>query len=190
MSGEEKMGVMYSIRPHYCSLILRGEKTVELRKTRPKQDPPFKCYIYCTMGKNKLLDVVRDGDDYYGHIHSGSPQFITMPEVDYITAGKRGRVIAEFICDAIAPIVFDKNGVPILCYYGPVEKWLSCVSVADAKAYCGDPEKHCLWAIHISELIQYDTPKKLSQFQIPTTYPARTFRYPPQSWCYAEEVGG
>ena len=40
--------VLISIRPEWCDLIARGEKTLEVRKTRPKIDTPFKCYIYCT----------------------------------------------------------------------------------------------------------------------------------------------
>lgn len=43
--------VMLSIRPKWCEKIANGEKTVEVRKTRPKLDTPFKCYIYCTNGK-------------------------------------------------------------------------------------------------------------------------------------------
>lgn len=40
--------VLISIRPEWCDLIARGEKTLEVRKTKPKIDTPFKCYIYCT----------------------------------------------------------------------------------------------------------------------------------------------
>ena len=40
--------VLISIRPTWCELIANGEKTIEVRKTRPKLDTPFKCYIYCT----------------------------------------------------------------------------------------------------------------------------------------------
>lgn len=40
--------VLISIRPEWCELIVSGEKTIEVRKTRPKLDMPFKCYIYCT----------------------------------------------------------------------------------------------------------------------------------------------
>lgn len=43
--------VMLSIRPKWCEKIASGEKTIEVRKTRPKLDTPFKCYIYCTKGK-------------------------------------------------------------------------------------------------------------------------------------------
>lgn len=37
--------VMLSIRPKWCEKIISGEKTVEVRKTRPKLETPFKCYI-------------------------------------------------------------------------------------------------------------------------------------------------
>lgn len=47
MSAEHK-AVLLSIRPEWCVKILNGEKTVEIRKNRPKLKPPFKCYIYCT----------------------------------------------------------------------------------------------------------------------------------------------
>ena len=40
--------VLISIRPKWCQKIVSGEKTIEIRKTRPRMAPPFKCYIYCT----------------------------------------------------------------------------------------------------------------------------------------------
>ena len=40
--------VMISIQPKWAMLIANGEKTIEVRKTRPKIDTPFKCYIYET----------------------------------------------------------------------------------------------------------------------------------------------
>lgn len=42
--------VMLSIRPKWCEKIASGEKTIEVRKTRPKLKTPFKVYIYCTNG--------------------------------------------------------------------------------------------------------------------------------------------
>lgn len=41
--------VMLSIRPKWCEKIVSGEKTIEVRKTRPKLDMPFRGYIYCTL---------------------------------------------------------------------------------------------------------------------------------------------
>lgn len=68
-------GVLISIRPEWCEKIARGEKTVEVRKTRPKLGTPFKCYIYCTQGN----DARR-------------------------LRGSWGKVIGEFICDRVETI--------------------------------------------------------------------------------------
>ena len=46
--------VLISIRPEWCEKIINGQKTIEVRKTRPKMDTPFKCYIYCTKPEEKL----------------------------------------------------------------------------------------------------------------------------------------
>lgn len=64
--------VMLSVRPKWCEKIARGEKTIEVRKTRPKLETPFKCYIYCTQGN----DARR-------------------------LRGSWGKVIGEFTCDRI-----------------------------------------------------------------------------------------
>lgn len=63
--------VLISIRPKWCEKIASGEKTIEVRKTRPKLDTPFKVYIYCTRG------------------------------VALGAWGKHGKVIGEFTCDRI-----------------------------------------------------------------------------------------
>ena len=47
-----RKAVLISIRPEWVRKILNGQKTIEVRKTRPKMDTPFKCYIYkCGNGK-------------------------------------------------------------------------------------------------------------------------------------------
>ena len=46
--------IMQSIRPKWCELIANGKKTIEVRKTRPKIDPPFKAYMYCTKSRDML----------------------------------------------------------------------------------------------------------------------------------------
>lgn len=76
-----KQAVMISIHPKWCELIASGKKTVEVRKTRPKIDTPFKCYIYETKGKTEIPTFI----DEEGHeIYEG-----------------RGQVIGEFVCDYI-----------------------------------------------------------------------------------------
>lgn len=183
------MSIMQSIRPKYCELIAQRRKTCEIRKTAPKIKPPFKVYIYMTQGKPELLMIERDGDEWYGMVYHGPTKFIKQPEGGYGWAhGKRGKVIGEYICDELAPIRFDKDGTPILHYAGPIKDWSACITAEEARKYCGNIEKKGLWAWHISEVVIYDRPKELKQFQIPTTYPARRMSGPPQSWCYVEEI--
>ena len=62
--------VLISVRPEWCQKIMEGRKTIEVRKTRPKMNPPFKCYIYkCGNGKvigEFLCDQIIE-DRTYGH---------------------------------------------------------------------------------------------------------------------------
>lgn len=73
--------VLISIRPMWCELIENGKKTIEVRKTRPKIEPPFKCYIYETKGKTDVPTFV-DEDGHF--IYEG-----------------RGQITGEFVCDRI-----------------------------------------------------------------------------------------
>ena len=50
--------VLISIRPKWVEKIVNGEKTIEVRKTRPKMNTPFKCYIYCTLPKYPHEDFI------------------------------------------------------------------------------------------------------------------------------------
>lgn len=77
--------VLLSIRPEWAGKIASGEKTVEVRKTRPKLETPFKCYIYCTLPKYPHEDFI--ATDY------PNPQFYGG-----------GKVIGEFMCYATIPI--------------------------------------------------------------------------------------
>ena len=87
--------VLISIRPKWCELIASGKKTIEVRKTAPKIDTPFKCYIYCTKEGRGV------GEIPYRH-------FYQAPDGPRHFMG--GTVIGEFICDRIYGIVPDENG--------------------------------------------------------------------------------
>ena len=49
--------VLMSIQPKWCQLIIIGKKTIEIRKSRPKLEMPFKVYIYCTKDKKYFGDA-------------------------------------------------------------------------------------------------------------------------------------
>lgn len=77
--------ILISIRPEWCRKIFQGEKTVEVRKTVPNFEPPFKCYVYCTLVKSLTLGE-------YVEVHRK-----TSGEIDDWS----GKVIGSFICDEI-----------------------------------------------------------------------------------------
>lgn len=71
--------VLISIQPKWCEKIASGRKTMELRKSLPKLEIPFKVYIYCTKGNCSI----KTPNNMVCHINGG------------------GVVIGEFVCDYI-----------------------------------------------------------------------------------------
>lgn len=179
--------VLLSVQPRWCEHIASGKKTVEVRKTRPKLKAPFKVYIYCTKGEYLWLDkgrVFLDGK--YNRIIDNLPERLL-----------NSRVIGEFVCDEIYPIKVHSNCA--------VQNWnwfelsRSCLSLDEVAKYIGANKTGYGW--HISNLVIYDKPKKLSEFyNYDPTYnnafgwafseeEKRTYlKRPPQSWCYVEEL--
>ena len=181
--------VMLSIRPKWCEKIARGEKTIEVRKTRPKMNTPFKCYIYCTLPKYP----------HEGFIATDYP----MPQ---FYGG--GKVIGEFVCDCVTPLynVCMDDWKRLAGGLHNIEKELvnqACLTEANLHTYAGG--KNC-FAWHISDLRIYDQPRELTAFRRAcknSWYCESCAMYwenngtcgneslqikrPPQSWCYVEE---
>lgn len=186
--------VMLSIQPKWCELITSGKKTLEVRKTRPKLETPFKVYIYCTKG-NLSYSV---GNGMICNLSGGMV------------------VIGEFVCDSIRR--FD---VPYPAYQSRLDPQIledSCCTYYALHRYA---YHDALFGWHISELKIYDKPKPLSGFLPMCQHmmddgscehrkiacPHQRFDYnpwpdcslnlvscgkrmtrPPQSWCYVEEL--
>jgi predicted transcriptional regulator len=187
--------VMLSIRPKWVEKIANGEKTIEVRKTRPKLDTPFKCYIYCTLPKYPHEDFIAT--------NYPMPQFYGG-----------GKVIGEFTCDRIDRLAPANEPYGI---YDIDDDYVfqTCLENGALWDYGhGTP----LYGWHISGLKIYDMPKKLSEFfpvcryknddkscpsrRVACSYQkydynpdgsinlvecGRTLERPPQSWCYVEE---
>lgn len=174
--------VLISIQPKWCELIASGKKTVEVRKTKPKLETPFKVYIYCTKDNSFAEKTLRGFDD------NGKPI--------YYKANK-GKVIGEFVCDYITPF----RPKALLCDSQIVKT--SCVKLSELIEHAPNkpfPHDH-LYAWHISDLVIYDKPKELSEFSRHDNTYDNCFGWafedraksipitrPPQSWCYVEEV--
>lgn len=145
--------VMLSIRPKWCVEIANGRKTIEVRKTRPKIEPPFKCYIYCT--KDPKIQFWKNPRYSYADDHSHNK----------FDRYGNGKVIGEFVCDWI------EEFQP--CDYGTLSAQ-SCLTLPEICGYIGDKGRGPFgW--HISDLVIYDTPKTLQEFGI--TMPPQSWRY-------------
>ena len=192
--------VLISIQPKWCELIAKGIKTVEVRKTKPKLSTPFKVYIYCTKAKEILLDVINDGDSIYGETYHGKRQFIKSTEGSICDMyGKRQKVIGEFVCDAIISHCEMANA--------DIAEQKGYIKREELLKYAGEKE---IYGWHISDLVIYDNPKELGDFQ---KYGALSYEdwlygiyngttksvyedylkpfkviHAPQSWCYVEEL--
>lgn len=168
--------VLISIQPKWVDKIVNGEKTIEVRKTRPKIETPFKCYIYMSQG------YLKDLGSYSEWIYKN-----------------RMKVIGDFVCDIIEPFTEYK-----LLYDGNYVEKETRVPTEELLSYKG--KNDFLYGWHISELKIYDKPKMLSDLCIPCKTNCedckkplyfecsceekgkKIITRPPQSWCYVEEL--
>lgn len=196
--------VLISIQPKWVSEIINGHKTVEIRKTKPKQQTPFKCYIYCTKAcKLRLVGGLGYYDDDLAIIHTPYGVEIRNP---YGSLGKddkilNGKVVGEFICDKIDEYTFSNYEAEYRIT--DIELESTCLNQPDLIKY-GKGET--LYGWHISDLKIYVKPKELSEFAIKkkcnsckiSGYDSTACPYDndcmvdyslkraPQSWCYVE----
>lgn len=91
--------VLLSIKPKYCELIANGKKTIEVRKTRSKLEPPFKCYIYCTQGDKLWVKTERERFFCNGKVAG----IFNAKDVGGCYLGN-SKVIGEFMCNAILSV--------------------------------------------------------------------------------------
>ena len=182
--------VLLSIRQKSCELIASGEKTIEVRKSRPKIGTPFKVYFYYTKdvrNPNKMRVLIKQRNQE--HWYRGN-----------------GRVVGEFVCDAIYPIS--------VTYADPnnhlARRDFPFTGMTDKKImdYLGNGKTGYGW--HIADLKIYDKPLELHQFRTPRLikcdadcysefgycngclghpgYVCEGLTRPPRSWCYVEEL--
>lgn len=193
--------VLMSIQPKWCGLIANGEKTVEVRKTKPKLETPFKVYIYCTLPpKSEFFwhhnEEGRRTIGEYAHELIRLPNGQVVYDYGMRLACEEGeytqdnflcrKVIGEFVCDKIDYWTYYWQ--PDVMHIIDMSK-LSCVSVDELLKYSNNG-KDTLYGWHISDLVIYDKPKELWEFQkYPRKLPFDALTRPPQSWCYVERHG-
>lgn len=195
--------VLISIRPEWVEKILSGEKTLELRKKKPKLEAPFKVYIYCTNQKNTILWNAQSYIYIDDHNHNAFDRCWN------------GSVVGEFVCDKITWLThIGFSGLPGIRLAAMYDRYTidgsfdfseSCLTAPQIEKYLGGKDGY---AWHISDLKIYETPKELTEFHTwkkckscsKTGYESTACIYDencmvpvaitkaPQSWCYLEEL--
>lgn len=212
--------VLLSVKPKWCERICHKigedkdgtpiyEKIIDVRKTRPRFDTPFPVYIYQNK-KTWIYNIFSEISDW------------------------QGKVIGEFVCDEITECCSEFYPVeehPVFealyrlseefdnCWEciasndnDTLSKFLkeTCLTLEDFREYLGNGEKE-FYAWHISNLVIYDKPKELNEFERACPYNDECWKCkyydggsmyeppccnwedfeiirPPQSWCYVEKV--
>lgn len=162
--------VLLSIQPKWVEKIAGGNKTIEVRKRRPKIETPFKCYIYCTKARNKNDDIW--GDAPLKTVwHDGVPCVEYADGMPYLN----GSVIGEFVCNKIYDITTPKDYFSEYLFFAhhgkspegsqdlDAKKLLkeTCLSMDDMIDYASGKT---LFGWHIADLKIYDKPKELDEF--------------------------
>lgn len=189
--------VLISIRPEWVEKIANEEKTIEVRKTKPYLDTPFKCYIYCTNTRPFLVW----GDVFRGDWVTEFTRLLGYgrAEADRTWDVFNGYVVGEFVCDWVETI---KAATEPYGIYDVDDDFVAQTRLVDGALW--DYGKGAtLYGWHISKLEIYDTPKKLSKFFRPLEIcigkvcdeygcayceNGGHIKRPPQSWCYVEEL--
>ena len=182
--------ILISIKPEWVAKILNGEKTIEIRKTKPKQylnDYNFEAYdvyIYCTKGKPDIEPVLS---------LKGVGVIAEPIKPNYLN----GKVVAKFSLNKIEQVywVNERPKTKTLFAYDILKN--SRLSQEDFENYVGDSQSY---AWHIEELEIFDKPKELSDFLIKshkvqgidknggnkTFTILKPLTKAPQSWCYVK----
>lgn len=172
--------VLLSIKPKYCEIIAGGIKTIEVRKTKPKLDTPFKCYIYCTKAKSKNLQL-------QGKVIG---EFV-CDEIFPIRVFENG-TIQDYVFRSM-----KKSCVP----YDDIVNYIGngCIGygwhISNLKIYntpkelsefyteCKMECEHCkMWRYTRVNSDEFDMDCKSDWIN------HKSISRPPQSWCYVEEV--
>ena len=160
--------VLICVHPKWCELIFNGQKTIEVRKTRPLIDMPFKVFVYET--KAQFVKSIRGACTTFGY--------------------GRGKVIGSFVCDRVRLCIpFGLKG-HLLSQEVYREM---CLTKEQLDEYGG---LKTLYGWHITDLKIYDKPKELGEFRkvclngkcSDCIYEECKITRPPQSWQYVEEL--
>lgn len=159
--------ILMSIKPKWCEKIFSGEKTVEVRKAAPKLKPPFKVYVYESIGQGEGAGAVVG-------------EFV-CDEKEYFAVG-------SLRCDEIEELACLSYKEMIEYFYKPEEldgktvKAGTALHITDPKRYDKPKELEVFWSVRCTN--------KTGDCEKCEVKPAciNNITRPPQSWCYVEEI--
>jgi len=176
--------IILSIQSQHAVNILKGFKTMELRKSVPKGFSGW-AYIYVTLKRPVLINK-NYISEFYEVLDTAVKEYKKSAYQDEVLNGK---VVARFWFDEYETIKERFNGDEYI-----IEKLDElCLSDYEVKEYLGN-KKGYAW--HIKKLEIFDEPKELSDFIvglnylgdiIPPTY--KKLKKAPQSWQYVYVKG-
>ena len=148
-------------------------KTIEVRKTKPNLETPFKVYIYCTQG-------------------------VVWKDYCHSVKGGRGKVIGEFICNEITVAEYGSycvlpksktmlDELDLLEYANEktVYGWhISDLVIYDKPKELSEFKKECKLECDMRSL--NEPPCEKCEYLVASFGCGRTITRPPQSWCYVE----
>ena len=167
--------VLVSIHPQWCKKIFNGEKTIEVRKTRPLIDMPFKVYVYCT--KQKLTKTTC----MHSYLHKNEPKackkygeittWCSIGDVhvnsntpwSFRAYGMHGKVIGSFVCDKVYKIVPDGE------YYSngyDIDDDMLSETCLGRGYLTGYGLGYTLYGWHITEPQLFEKPRDITEFAI------------------------
>ena len=140
--------VMLSLRPQWCEKIFNGSKSIEVRKSRPSLDMPFRVYVYQTKHKGGKAIVSEVLNSVYGG----------------------GKVIGEFVCNRITccQAYYGESGEKHLTNLFGNEVKRTCLTEREMFDYIvGKGKKEGTgWLWHITEPKLFDKPRDITEFAI------------------------
>ena len=193
--------ILISIKPEFVEKILNGEKTIEIRKTKPSCELPCKVYIYCTQARLPKQDTDCVRADHLTKPHPINKKYYLGANYGECLNGK---VVAEFTLNKV-----DEFHIPYEAKYlydalnSKNQNILkqSCLDIEEILKYLKD--KYYCYAWHIDNLKIYDKPKELSEFKhwvvdcqgwcnknnkTENVYVLEQVKRPPQSYMFVEEI--
>lgn len=171
--------VLMSIHPKWCELIFSGEKIIEVRKTAPKLEMPYKVYVYETKGATETPWVDEDGHFIYKGCGQVVGEFVCDTLITDKTCGKDAlfngaACLTQEECEKYSggKVIYGLYITEAKRYYMPKELY-EFTKVCNTKSDCGNCNRR-KWMLEDG----------IAQFMGCDKHIYRA----PQSWCYVEEV--